>query len=576
MLDKFEIARALREIGQLLELKGENAFKVKAYDNGAEALENMADDLGQTVEERRLTNLRGIGEALAAKISELYQTGRCEFLEELRAQMPPGVLELSQIPGLSTKKIQALQSALNITSIGELQMACKAGLVAGVPGFGKKTEEKILAGIQTYERREDRVLLLDAQAIGEKIIAYLKENGVEKAELAGSLRRWQETIGDINVVVLADDAQAALDTFENFPAVTKLEERTADSARVRLASGIRADVLVASKATWFAALHQRTGSAGHYDGLKALAKGLGIQLSEHGIGRQGKLVGINSENDIYEVLGLPYVPPELREDIGEIEKALKGESFDDLISIEDVQGMVHCHSTFSDGRNSVEEMVMEAERLGMKYITMTDHSPSAHYAGGLDDNKMQKQWQEIARVQQKVKLKILRGTESDILEDGSLDYSDKILNELDIVIASVHSRMKMDEDEMTKRLVACMKKEQFKIWGHALGRLVLKREPFKCRVEEVLDAIAESRAAVEINGDPYRLDMEPKWLRKARERGIKFVISVDAHSVQDLHNLRFGIHMARRAGIRKEEVLNTLPLEEFMAKVKPAAPASVS
>jgi DNA polymerase (family 10) len=571
LLDKFEIAQSLREIGTLLELKGENSFKVKAYHNGAEAIENLAEDLGQLVDKRQLTEIRGIGDALAAKIAELYLTGRCTVLENLRSELPPGVIELSQIPGLSTKKIQALHTALNISSIDELRHACMSGLVSSVPGFGKKTEKKILEGIESYENREERILLLDAQEIAERIKSAMLREGLVELETVGSLRRWQETIGNINLVASTQSPrEKVFDLFENLPAVTKIEQRSEDSMQVRLATGMKANLLVSSPEHLPAAMLAQTGSNAHWQRLRDIAAVKGLDLSEKGLLRSGKDVPVKSEAEIYSLLDLPYIPPELREDVGEIEEAQSGARFDDLIEIGQLQGMVHCHTTYSDGRNSIEEMAVAAEKMGMSYMTITDHSPAAHYAGGVEIDRLKRQWEEIARVQEKVKIKLLRGTESDILEDGALDYPDSILDQLDIVIASIHSRMKMDEEQMTKRLISCMKQPHFKIWGHALGRLVLRRDPIRCKVEEVLDAAAESRVAIEINGDPYRLDMEPRWLRAARRRGLKFVISVDAHSIGNLYNLPFGVHMARRGFIRTAEVLNARDVSEFVRHVKPA------
>lgn len=570
MLDKFEIARCLREIGTLLELKGENSFKCKAYHNGAEAIESMTQDLGPYVDEKRLTEIRNIGAALAAKVAELYLTGRCEMLENLRSEMPPGVIELSNVPGLSTKKIQALHSALGIISIAELQAACKAGLVSKVPGFGLKTEQKLLEGIQTYENREERILLLEARKIAKRLIEHMGPDA--QAQVAGSVRRWQETAGNINLVASAvpGETEAVLETFEAYPVVTKVSRQSAQATQVRLASGIKADLIVAQPGELAAALIARTGSHAHFERLQKLAREKNLELTEHGLYQGQKKLDLSGETELYERLGLTFIPPELREDIGEIEMAAAGDTFADLIEKEDIQGMVHCHTTYSDGRASVEEMARAAEALGMKYITITDHSPAAHYAGGVEPDRLKKQWEEIDRVQEKVKIKLLRGTESDILEDGALDYPDAILEKFDVVIASIHSRMKMDEDQMTRRLVNCMKQPYFKIWGHALGRLVLRREPFKCRIEEILDAARESNVAIEINGDPYRLDMEPRWAREAKKRGLKFVISTDAHSVNDMYNLPYGIHMARRAGLRKADVLNALPAPQFAAGVRPA------
>ena len=280
---------------------------------------------------------------------------------------------------------------------------------------------------------------------------------------------------------------------------------------------------------------------------------------------------IKNEEDIYRGLRMQYIPPELRENTGEIEAALKKKLPDDLVTLEDIQGMIHCHTVYSDGRNTVEEMAHAAEALGMKYLTITDHSPTASYAGGVTIDRLKRQWDEIDETQERVKIKLLKGTESDITAKGALDYPDRILEKFDIIVASIHARYKMDEDQMTRRIVSAMKQPVFKIWGHALGRLIERRPPFACRVEEILDVIAESRAAIEINGDPYRLDMEPRWIREARKRKIKFVISTDAHSTRDMNNLKFGIGIARRGWVRRGEVLNTLSVSRFQKAVRPAA-----
>jgi DNA polymerase (family 10) len=306
--------------------------------------------------------------------------------------------------------------------------------------------------------------------------------------------------------------------------------------------------------------------------LRGLARERGFTLSEWGLERLdgGGKLAIESEAALYRALGLPLVPPELREDQGEIEAGLAGTLPEDLVREEDVRGLVHCHTTESDGRASLEEMARAADALGIEYMTITDHSRSAGYAGGLDVDRLRRQWDEIERVQERVKVRLLRGTESDVLEDGSLDYPEPVLRELEVVVASVHSRMRMDEGEMTRRLVRCMELPVFKIWGHALGRLLLERDPFACRVEEVLDALARSRGAVEVNGDPRRLELEPRWLRAATARGIPVVLSVDAHAVYDLGNLRFAAATARRGWVRRGQVLNTLPVDEFRRAVRPA------
>lgn len=600
MLDKFGVARALREIGTLLELEGENPFKIRAYETGARAVEAIAEDLGLLVAGDRLTEVPGIGEALAKKIAQLHTTGKLELLERLRAKHPPGILELLHVPDLGPKKIAALHAALGIASVAELEAACRDGRVRGVKGFGAKTEERILEGIARLRARsaERRVLLAEALAEGEAIVAHLRGSpAVLEAALAGSARRGKETVGDLDVVVASREPAAVSERLVAYPPVAETLARGDTKTTVRLGPGLQVDLRVVPPEDFPTLLHHFTGSKGHHVKLRGIARDRGYTLSEWGLfrlpprtprparGADGALaaeprpeeaapdpaakVAVESEAALYSALGLQYVPPELREDEGEIEAALAGTLPADLVRIEDVRGMVHCHTTWSDGRASLEEMARAADALGMEYMTITDHSQTAGYAGGLDEERMRRQWDELAEVQEKVKVRLLRGTESDILEDGALDYPDRILEQLDVVVASVHSRMKMDEDQMTRRLVRCMSLPVFKIWGHALGRLILDRPSFACRVPEVLDALAASRGAVEVNGDPKRLEMEPRWLREATARGIRVTLSVDAHSVRDLGYLRNAVTVARRGWVRKGDVLNTRGVEEFRRAVKP-------
>ncbi|WP_242340374.1 MULTISPECIES: DNA polymerase/3'-5' exonuclease PolX [unclassified Anaeromyxobacter] len=590
MLDKFAIARSLRELGTLLELEGENPFKVRAYENGARAVEAL-EDLGARVEAGRLTEVPGIGEALAKKIAELHRTGRLELLERLRAKHPPGILELLQVPDLGPKKIAALHAALGIGTVAELEAACRDGRVRTVKGFGEKTEDRILEGLGRMRARaaERQVLLVDALAAGAALLAHLRADpAAEEVALAGSTRRGKETVGDLDVVAASRDAAALAARLVAYPLVARTIARGGTKTSVELASGLQVDLRVVPPEDFATLLHHFTGSKPHHVKLRGIARERGFTLSEWGLHRlppgaasagaaqEGRpdpaaKVPIASEAELYAALGLQPVPPELREDTGEIEAARAGALPVDLIRLEDVRGMVHCHTTWSDGRASVEEMARAAEALGMEYLTITDHSPTASYAGGLDPDRLRRQWDEIARVQEKVKVRLLRGTESDILEDGALDFPDRILEQLDVVVASVHSRMKMDEDAMTRRLVRCMSLPVFKIWGHALGRLLLDRPSFACRVDEVLDALAASRGAVEVNGDPRRLELEPRWLRAATARGIPVVLSVDAHSVQNLGFLGNAVTVARRGWVRRGQVLNTRPVEEFRRAVRPVS-----
>ena len=561
MQDRFAVARALREIGLLLDIKGDNRFRARAYERGARAVEELRDDLAALVASHALTSVAGIGPALASVIEELVTRGQSAQLERLRGELPKGVLELSEIPGLSLKKIQQLSASLGIDSVAALKRACEQAQVEGVPGFGNKTQQKLLDAIERWERREERVLLSSALAEAEALLSHLTQSpAVRRAEIVGSLRRWQESVRDIDILVESDDARAVFAQLSAYPKVIRTVSEEATAATVRLSSGVYVDLHVADAAGFASELLRLTGSAAHVAQLGALAQ------TEK---RPAVTEPARDEAAIYARLGLPYIAPELREARGELTAAQQGRLPSPLIERSDLRGMIHCHTVFSDGKNTVEEMARAAEALGMEYITITDHSPSAHYAGGVTLDRLKRQWDEIARVQETVRVRILRGTESDILADGALDYPDAILEQLDVIIASIHARFKMDEDAMTQRLVRAMRLPFFKIWGHGLGRLVLSRDPVACRVEEVLDAVAQSRAAIEINGDPHRLDLAPEWVQEARKRGIRFVISTDAHSTDGMANLRFGVHAARRGWVQRDEVLNTLDTESFLRAVNP-------
>jgi DNA polymerase (family 10) len=581
-LDKFAIAAALQEIAALLELKGgKDRFKARAYQTGARVVGGLSEDIGEVVLDNRLTSMRGIGNALASQIEQLYLTGESSVLRGLKKDFPPGIIELSGVPGLSIAKIKTLHDALGITSIAELKAAAEAGQIRGIKGFGAKTEEKLLETIASHRQRaknEERLHLHRALQTAAQVTNYLEAaRDTTDITLAGSLRRWKETVGTIRIVANSKRPAALIKHFLGFPLVVEVIEEMEEAATVRLAEGARVSLVAARPSEFALALLTETGSKAHVNKLHQIASGDGAHGSRSR-GKRGKprertakqSAEPENEADIYDQLGMQYIPPELREDEGEIEAALAGKLPEDLVTVEDIRGMIHCHTTYSDGKHSIEEMALAAEAMGMKYVTITDHSPTAFYAGGVTVDRLKRQWEEIDEVQEKVKVKILRGTESDIVADGHLDYPDKILEQFDVIVASIHSRYKMDSAKMTKRIVTAMRQPVFKIWGHALGRLIQRRPPFECDVEGILDVIAESRAAIEVNGDPWRLDMEPRWIREARKRKIKFVVSVDAHSTGAMNNLKYGVAMARRGWLRKSEVLNTLGVKAFQKAVKPA------
>ena len=563
MADRLSAASALREIGRRLQITGGNPFRAKAFVRGAGALSGQPLDLATLVREKRLQKLRGIGPALAGVIEELHRTGRSRLLDRLRDELPRGVLELSRVPTLSLARIRALQDALGIDSLESLESACRAGKVRSVKGFGPRTEERLLAAIQRLREGYGQVHLHRALEVGEPLVEHLLASpAIARADLAGGLRRRCETVSSLPVVATGTSAEAVADRLFSFPLVESAGPVRPPSATAILANGLPVRLAWVPPERYGSALAEETGTASHWRRLEALAR-------ERGLARGVAGIEAADEAAFYAQLGLPWIPPELREDQGEVDAALRGELPPRLVTVEDIRGMVHCHTHYSDGRDSVLEMAQAARRLGMSYITITDHSPTAAYAGGVTLDRLERQWDEIAQAQEATGIRILRGTESDILADGSLDYPDSVLEKLDVVVASIHNRYRMDARAMTERVTRALALPLFKIWGHARGRLIGRRPPFECDMERILDVAAGARVAIEVNGDPYRLDMDPAWIREARKRGVPFVVSVDAHSTRELANVRFGVDTARRGWLQRSHVLNTLEAPEFAARVRP-------
>lgn len=561
-MTKFEIAAALQEIGTLMRFSAKEPFKARAYARAAQSIADYPGDIDKLIAEARLTELKGIGSSLAGVIGDLHNTGRSSILEKLREELPPGILVLSQIPKLTLKRIRQLHESLGISNIEDLKAALEAGKVRGVPGFGEKTEKALLESLLAFQNSDREVLLIHALRIADKVITHVRTSDhVIDIDVAGEARRWKEAVSRISITASSKQPQELVEDFLKLPSIVRVEEQSHNGARARLIDGATIEFSVIQPNKYYNLLLIGTGSSPHLSRLNEIAHQKKTDLAA---------LNVANEREIYERLKMQWVPPELRENEGEIEAALKDEIPEDLITLSDIKGATHCHTVYSDGRNTVEEMALAAQAAGMKYITITDHSPSAFYAQGVKLDRLKKQWEEIDRVQESVSIKILKGTESDILRDGALDYPDPILEKFDIIIASIHSRFSLDEDAMTERVISAMKNKYFKIWGHPLGRLVGRRPPIPCRVDEVLDVIAESGAAIEINGDPYRLDLEPRWIREARKRHIKFVISTDSHSISDLKNLKFGVGIARRGWVTRREVLNALPANAFKNAVSPA------
>jgi DNA polymerase (family X) len=564
-LDRFGVAAALQEIAQLMDLKGgQFRFKAKAYNAGARAIQGVAD-LDRLVKEDRLTTLPRIGDALASQIKQLYLTGESSVLNGLRQEFPKGVIELSSVQGLSVEKIKQLDEA-GISSIAQLKAAAETGRLETLKGFGPKTAQRLVTQLANpVQKPKRRLHLHQAWSTADQCIEYLKAiDGVEDVSVAGSLRRWEETIGVIDIVASAKDPAAVIEKFQGFPLVLSSQLDGPNACVAHFADGAQVWLTVVLPEEFGITLFVKTGSQAHIEKIKDYAERKKVNFARLP----------RTEEQLYKRLGMAYITPELREDVGEIEAALAKKLPEDLVTEDDIKGVVHCHTTYSDGIHTLEAMVRGAEEMGMKYITITDHSPTAIYANGVKLDRLKRQWDEIDEVQEKVSIKILRGTESDIVASGKLDYPDAVLEKFDVIVASIHARYKMDAEKMTQRITTAMREPVFKIWGHALGRLLQRRPPFECDVEHILDVIAESRAAIEINGDPYRLDLEPRWLREARKRKIKFVVSTDAHSVKAMNNVKYGVAMARRGWITRKEVLNTLNAAAFAKAVKPGTQKS--
>jgi len=582
-MTKNEIADVLTEIGTLLELKGENPFKVRAYQTGARALEAIEEaDLVRLIAAGELGTIKGFGEALVQKITELHQTGRLEFFEKLQASIEPGLTAMLQVPGLGPKKIRALHEKLGIGSIAALLAACTDGKVAELDGFGEKTQEKIVAGIKNREAYGRRHMWWDAAAIAEPIVAGLRKlPEVLRAESAGSLRRGLETVGDLDFIVAADDVAPVVQWFVTQPGVKEVTAQGETKASVRFESGLQADVRIVPEAQFAFALHHFTGSKDHNVQMRQRALARGLSLSEWGLvpeagegtakekAEQHQSREAENETALFAALGLKFIPPELREGLGEIEAAEAGE-LPRLVELSDLQGAFHNHTTASDGRNTLVEMTAAAEALGWDYLGIADHSKASFQANGLNEERLLQQIDEIAALNasKRFKTHVFTGSECDILADGRLDYEEAILAKLDYVVASVHSAFSQDEATMTARIIRALEHPRTTMLGHATGRLLLRREGYRINVTKVIDAAMAHGVMIELNASPWRLDMDWRHWRKAAERGLITSINPDAHEVTGLCHVRAGVNAARKGWLTKESVFNTRPLAEVVQAFK--------
>ena len=557
-MDASAVAARLREIAAYLELDDEK-FRARAYEKAAKSVE-ASHDLEKLIAEGRLTELPRVGESLARTIEELAATGTVGLLERLRGRWPKVLVEMVDLPGLGASRARRLYEEIAPGDLDEVAAACQAGRVREIEGFGPALEKRLLQALEKREERTQPLILAEARALSESLAGYARgSTAAIEAVAAGSARRFVEVNDRLAIAIATREPDAVVDHMGRHPLVLSIERRPdGGAATARLASGVLCEIHLAAPEAFGLALLRATGSPAHVAAIEARAAAGGTRLDR-----------LPDERAVYRAVGLPLLPPEVRDGTDEIAAAEAGDDFADLIQLSDLRGAVHCHTVYSDGKNSVEEMARAARALGLEYITITDHSPTAHYAGGLSVERLHQQWAEIAEVQRRVDIRILRGTESDIRAGGELDYPDEVIGQLDIAIASIHSRYRQDEDAMTRRLVTAMRLPLFKIWGHALGRLVMSRDPIPVRFDEVLDAICEGPAAIEINGDPKRLDLDPVRARRALARGVRFVLSCDAHSTEQLRYLELAVAMARRARIRRHHVMNTLPVDEFARAVRP-------
>jgi DNA polymerase (family 10) len=565
-MDKKQVVAVLEEIAALLELQGENPFKSRAYLTAARAIEAAEQELPELVETGALRNLKGIGDALAEKITELTRTGRMRYHEEQKAKFPPGLLELLRIPGLGPKKVKAVYERLGVSTLADLEAACRAGKVADLEGFGAKTQENILKGVEALRTHAGRFLLSDALPVALDLRAALASHAAARqVEVAGSLRRRRETVKDIDLIASATDPAALMRAFTTHPLVAEILAHGPTKASVRLKTGIQADLRVVGEADFPFTLHHLTGSMEHNVAMRSRASARGLKLSEYGLFEGDTPLPCRNEAAIFERLGLAYIPPELREDLGEIEAAERG-AIPVVLEDGDLQGTFHCHTTWSDGLNSLEEMAAAAQQMGYAYLGIADHSESARYAGGLTRQRVAEQRAVIDRLNATFRgFRLLQGIEADILADGGLDYDEETLGGFDYVVASVHSRFTMDAPSMTARLVKALNHPRATMLGHVSGRLLLQREPYAFDLEAVLQAAARHGVVVEINANPHRLDLDWRHLRRARELGVLLVINPDAHSTEGLRDIAYGVGVARKGWCTKADVLNTRPLAEVLA-----------
>lgn len=562
-MTKQEVIKILEEIAVLLELCGENPFKARSYSNAARQIAQYEGDLVALAQEKRLREIKGIGQAIEQKLEELLLTGDLKYYRELCAKFPPSLFELFLIPNMGAKRIQTLYEELKIQSLDDLERACNEGRLQGLKGYGPKMQAKLLEGIAFARQHQGLFLYSQAERAAEALLARLREQpGVIRISVAGSLRRKKEITKDIDLVASSRDPQSVMQAFVEGPDVARVVGHGDTKSSVVLSSGIPADLRVVSDEQFPYALHHFTGSKDHNVAMRQRAKERGLKMNEYGLFRGDELVPCADETEIFRALDLPYIPPEMREDMGEVELTETPR----LVEQTDLLGLFHVHTSYSDGKASLAEMVEAAQERGFQYITITDHSQTAAYAGGLRPESIKKQHKEIDALNAKLNgFRIFKGIESDIRLTGELDYEDAVLASFDLIIASVHSKLDMTQDEATARIIRAIENPFTTILGHSTGRLLLNRNGYSLDYEKVFDACVANHVAIEINANPRRLDLDWRYVKRAKEKGIKLVISPDAHSVAGIDDTRYGVGIARKGWLEPSDLLNCMTADEFIA-----------
>jgi DNA polymerase (family 10) len=565
-----QIAKIFNEMAELLELKGENVFRIRAYSRAAQNIDNLSKDVS-TLSEEELTAIPGIGKDLAAKIREYITTGKVAKYEELKKDFPGGVLDLLRIPGLGPKKAKQFYDKLRITSVEELEAAIRSGKLEGLPGIQSKTIDNILKGIELIKRGTERRPLGRVLPLAEDIVRRMRENApLDRIAVAGSIRRMKETVKDIDILTTSKKPEAVMDVFVKLPHVSRVLAQGPTKSSIITEEGIQVDLRVVEENSFGAALQYFTGSKQHNIKLREMAVRAGLKLNEYGAFKEpgDKKIGGKTEEEMYKALKLPYIPPELREDGGEIEAALEGK-LPDLVTLEDIKGDLHAHTKESDGSHDLDTMVQAAQKKGYEYIAITDHTKGLGVARGLDEKRLAAEMRQIDEANRRLRgFTILKGTEIDIRADGKLDLPDEALTGLDIVVASIHSGFKQTREQITKRLLAAIRNPCVSVIAHPTGRLISERDAYDVDMEAVLSEAAKYGVAMEINAYPMRLDLKDSHIRLAKGYGVPLVISTDAHVTSQYDFMAYGVAMARRGWAEKKDVLNALPYEQLMKRLK--------